>query len=293
MKWGVMTRVLVVGGSGLLGRALLNRLGPNAAGTAMSRHEAGLIPLDARNSDAVLDVARRVSPAVIMNLVAERRPAHWDDANALHASNVTSAMNAARAARSIDVALVHISTDYVFPSGGPFEPDAPHAPTNLYARTKSAAEDVVRQECPDAIIMRMPVLYGPVRHASECNLSELVQRVATATEPLTLDTWAHRRPTHVDDVAQTLSLMATSIESWLGQSAHVSAKDWYSQYDMGSLITELLPAAPVRLVATENLAPDRPQRVELLLDERTPHIADYRSLADALPTLMENYLAFH
>jgi dTDP-4-dehydrorhamnose reductase len=283
-------RTLVVGASGLLGRALMRQTGAELVGTAFTRARQTLVPLDARSPEGVLALCRSAEPDVVVNLVAERRPSHWKDPAALRAVNVATASNVAKAASRVGAALLHVSTDYVFPSGGPFDVDAPHAPANLYGQTKSEAERAVRQVCGDAVVVRMPVLYGPVQHADECNLSELTRRITTAAQPLPLDTWAQRRPTHVDDIAHTLNRMVADIDRWLGRSAHLSAGGWHSQYDMGRLIVELLGLDPARIKTTENVAPDRPRRVELLLDADTPHLTRYQSLAQALPTLLDNFL---
>lgn len=283
--------ILVLGGSGLLGRALLRELGPMATGTAMTRLAPGLAQVDAREPAAVLALARSVRPVVIVNLVAERRPSHWGDLDELRRTNVTTAANSALAARDVNAALLHISTDYVFPSGGPFAPDHPHYPMNAYGRSKSAAESQVRRILPGTVIIRMPVLYGPVQTLSECNLSELVARISATHEPVVLDSWARRRPTHVADVARTLGGIVQSLSHWEGRSVHVSAQQWYSQYEMGLCIGELLGSDLELIQAADRRAADRPRQVDLALDPTTPFLGEYRSMADALPLLINDYLA--
>ncbi len=287
----MMTRVLVLGGSGLLGRALMRRLGPRATGVALMRSGPGLVRLDARELSSVLDLVRSVRPEVVVNLIAERRPAYWQDPDELHRTNVTTAGNAARAARDGGAALVHVSTDYVFPSGGPFAPDAPHAPTNAYGQTKSAAESEVRQVLPRVVVIRMPVLYGPVETAGECNLAELVTRIALARELVELDSWAQRRPTHVADVARSLEAITGSADRWAGRSVHLSARQWYSQYEMGLRAARLLGVDPGRIRAVEKPADDRPRRIDLALEAGVPSLSGYRSLAHGLPALLDGYLA--
>jgi dTDP-4-dehydrorhamnose reductase len=286
-----VSRALVVGSSGLLGRALIRRVGPSATGTGRTRLGGGRLALDARDPEAVLRAARQARPDVVVNLVAERRPAHWADPDALRAVNVATAAHVAAAARSLGADMVHISTDYVFPSGGPFPVDAPHAPTNAYGATKSEAESVVRHAHGEAVIVRMPVLYGRVEHPAECNLSQLVHRLASAREPVALDTWAQRRPTHVDDVAETLARLIDAVEPWRGLTVHVSATGWHSQFEMGQLAAELLGLDPALLAPAFNASPGRPRRVELRLDDETPYLSGYRPLEEGLAQLVEGYAA--
>ncbi len=286
-----MSQVLVVGSSGLLGRALMRRLASGAVGTSRSRDVEGSVVLDALDEEAVMRVAREVRPTIIVNLVAERRPTYWTDLKSLHATNVVTADNVAKAARMIGADLVHASTDYVFPSGGPHSTDALHRPTNAYGATKSEAETVIRRVHRDAMIIRMPVLYGSVVRPDECNLSELVRRLHLATGPVNLDTWAQRRPTHVDDVAETLACVIKSIEAWRQNTVHVSATGWYSQFEMGQIAAGLLELDPSILVPVSNDSPERPRIVDLELDDNTPFLDRYRSLEEGLAQLFESYVA--
>lgn len=283
------SRVLVVGGTGLLGRAIVRRLGTSCVATGLSRAAVDTFPLDAVDANAVRRVVSTVEPEVVVNLVAERRPARWADSSHLYEANVVTARNVAEAARGIGADLVHLSTDYVFASGGPHRADAPHAPTNAYGVTKSEAEGVVRHAHEYATILRMPILYGPVERPDECNLSELVHRLALTDVPVELDSWARRRPTHVDDVAETLARMLGAMGYWRSRAVHVSAAGWYSQFDMGQLAIGLIGRDPSLVVAVSKETSDRPRLVNLDLDGSTPFLDHYRSLPSGLAELVEGY----
>lgn len=72
----------------------------------------------------------------------------------------------ARVARENGASFVHISTDYIFDGRHylPYtEEDAP-CPNSIYGRTKLEGERFVRQECPQALIIRTSWLYSSFGH---------------------------------------------------------------------------------------------------------------------------------
>ncbi|MFC6637376.1 sugar nucleotide-binding protein [Sulfitobacter sp. JBTF-M27] len=286
-----MSRMLVFGSSGLLGRALMSRMSVKAVGTSLTREAEDRVKLDAVNAEAVRNVIEEVKPEIVVNLIAERRPKFWGDLVSLRKVNVDTARNVAEAAAIYGADLIHVSTDYVFPNGGPHSVNSPHLPTNSYGFTKSEAESAVRSENRDAIIVRMPVLYGSVERFDECNLSELVHRLYCATQPVSLDTWAKRRPTHVADVAETLAQIADNPQAWRHRNIHVSAKGWHSQFEMGRLAAQLIGIDFSMLNPVSNDNPERPRMVDLELDTYTPFLDRYRSLEQGLAEVYESYVS--
>jgi len=76
--------------------------------------------------------------------------------------NVEGPANLARWCAKHGAALVHISTDYVFPGTGtePMQEGDATGPIGVYAVTKAEGEVVVRQLCPRHYILRTAWLYG-------------------------------------------------------------------------------------------------------------------------------------
>ena len=63
--------------------------------------------------------------------------------------------------------MIYISTDYVFEgSHPPYFPDNPTQPSNKYGQSKLEGENVVKL-VPSHIVLRIPVLYGNVKHLQE------------------------------------------------------------------------------------------------------------------------------
>ena len=72
-----------------------------------------------------------------------------------HYANVEIAENVAKACSSLEIPLVHISTDHLFSGDAPMVDERQTiAPVNAYARTKAEAELHVLDACPEALVVR-------------------------------------------------------------------------------------------------------------------------------------------
>ncbi|WP_406120405.1 SDR family oxidoreductase [Streptomyces canus] len=282
---------LVAGASGFLGRALTRRLeGHEIVRTARSRLRADHTGLDARDPAAVQRLIHRVAPDVVVNLIAERRPEFWDNKSELSRTNTATATHLAAAAHSAGARFIHVSTDYVFDGETPpYARSAPHGPLNSYGRTKSAAEAAVLAANRDSLIVRMPVLYGPVERLDECNLSDLVPPVMRG-RPVAVDDWAVRRPTFVGDVARSLAELALSDEGY-GPVVHVSGPDPVTKYDMAVAIATAAGVGTVHLIRKSEPSPSRPR--DTTLDCGGPgslDVSEYVGFADGLRAVLPGYL---
>ncbi|MFD4943558.1 sugar nucleotide-binding protein [Streptomyces sp. NPDC058409] len=72
--------------------------------------------------------------------------------------------------------------------GGALPARQPPEPLNAYGRWKLLAKQAVRAACPDAVILRLPLLYGPAQFAAETNLTEASAAVRhLGADPARLD----------------------------------------------------------------------------------------------------------
>ena len=153
MKW------FVTGASGMLGHRLVERL--SAAG-----HEVISAPrqLDITVAPAVDQALAAAGADVVVNAAAFTAvdAAEVEEERAL-AVNGTGAGNIAAAAARHGVAVLQISTDYVFDGRAsiPYDEDAPTAPVSAYGRSKAAGEAAVLNSGARAAVVRTAWLYGP------------------------------------------------------------------------------------------------------------------------------------
>jgi len=149
-------RVLVTGAAGQLGRSLLH---------ALDQHEVVArthSQLDLTDGDAVRAAVASIAPDAVVNAAAyndvDGAESHPELAEAI---NVRGPLNLAVATAATGIAIVHVSTDYVFDGhiNRPYcEDDAPH-PLSAYGRSKLAGERAVIDANPMHFIVRTAWLF--------------------------------------------------------------------------------------------------------------------------------------
>ncbi|WP_271189276.1 dTDP-4-dehydrorhamnose reductase family protein [Dactylosporangium matsuzakiense] len=282
--------MLILGASGLLGRELMRVLpgrGHDVVGAGHDRARGqGLHAIDARQPDEVDALLDQVRPSVVVNAIGERRPEFWTP-EILEGVNVRTAAHAARGCRRLGCWLVHVSSDYVFDgSDPPYRPDSERRPSNAYGAAKMQAEDQVRAEYPQATVLRLPVLYGPVLHLDESNMTSLVPTVMNAA-PAAIDDWAVRYPTLTTDVAHVVADMLGHAHGLSGQVCHWSAAEALTKFAMASLIGRILGMSTNHLEPDQRPSSSRPQNpfLESSLLENLG-VAHRTPLESALPGLL-------
>jgi dTDP-4-dehydrorhamnose reductase len=152
-----MTRVLVTGGGGQLGREFALQLGGDAM--ALGRGE-----LDVADEASVARAFAEYEPELVLHCAA------WTDVDGAESDaagarrvNEEGSRNVARAARASGAALVGFSTDYVFAGDDPagYDEDSPVAPRSVYGITKLAGERALLAEHPGAYVVRTAWVFSP------------------------------------------------------------------------------------------------------------------------------------
>lgn len=191
-------RVLVTGGTGQVGRALV-RLAPRA-------HEViglGAAECDVADDRAVARAFDGIRPDLVVHAAAmtdvdacEREPERAWQVNALGARGV------AGAAAARDVPLVYISTNYVFDGEAPepYDEDAPTGPLNVYGATKLAGEHAVRDLCPRHLVVRTAMIYDETGK----NFVNTMLRLSGTGQPLAVVADQYGNPTYASDLAEAL-----------------------------------------------------------------------------------------
>src|ERR1700758_2947824 len=129
-----MFKVAVIGGSGLLGRAVVNELtqqsGWQVTSTAFRRATARMNALDVRDAQAADAFIDQTAPDAVIIAAAERRPDVCEQNPMLaRALNVDAVRTLASAANRNGAWVLSISTDYVFDgTHPPYLPGDPPAP---------------------------------------------------------------------------------------------------------------------------------------------------------------------
>lgn len=78
--------------------------------------------------------------------------------------------------------LIYISTDYVFDGTvPPYEVDDKPNPLQFYGETKLAGEEAIQAVNKDAVILRVPILYGSTHYNGESAINVLLDVVLVKT----------------------------------------------------------------------------------------------------------------
>lgn len=196
-------KVLVVGRSGQLAQALSRGRWPDGtACIALGRPE-----LDATDAASVAQAVERVRPDVIVNASAYAAVDGAErDRDAAFALNETAPRNLARAAQARRIALVHVSTDYVFGGtpGRPWREDDPPSPQSVYGASKLAGEAAVRAETGRHVILRTSWLFS----ARGKNFLRTMLDLARTRAELSVVDDQLGCPTSADDLARVIAVVA-------------------------------------------------------------------------------------
>ena len=264
-------RLFISGISGLLGlnAALHLRNRCEVAGCYLSHpvavHGVDAIRLDVEDGAAVAALVRRLRPSVILHTAGltnvdrcERDP---ELANRL---NVDVTRNVSKAAREVDARLVHISTDHLFSGEHQFYPEgAEPQPVNAYARTKWAAERVLMELCPRALIVRTNFVgWGTSIRGS---LTDWILRSLDAGAPFNMFTDVFITPILINDLLDCiLELLVRNAAGVL----NVAGVERLSKYELGLRTARVFgyPNDLIRATSIESCSLVAPRPRDMSLD---------------------------
>ena len=185
-----METIIVTGCNGQLGRAINKELNGKyeLVNTDVFQGE-GITPLDITNVDAVVELARKVKPAAIVNCAAYTAVDKQEsDVDLSYKINAIGPRNLAIASTEVGAKLVHVSTDYVFEGNGtrPYVEFDKTNPVSVYGKTKLAGEEFVKQFAKESFIIRTAWLYGDGKNfvKTMLSLSEKYDEVSVVKDQL-------------------------------------------------------------------------------------------------------------
>jgi dTDP-4-dehydrorhamnose reductase len=187
--------ILVVGRTGQLARHL-HALLPQA--TFWSRAEA-----DLSQPEGLMAQILKLSPGAVINAAAytavDRAETERDLAWRI---NVDAPAAMARAAATLDVPLIHVSTDYVFDGNAAhaYRESDGVAPQNVYGLTKLGGEIAVRTLAPKHWILRTSWVFS--EHGN--NFVKTMVRLARERPELRVVNDQRGRPTYAGDLANLI-----------------------------------------------------------------------------------------
>ena len=267
--------MLITGAKGLLGREMAD----------LFHGEYEVRATDERECDVTLvDECRRVigevRPDFVLHCAAytavDRAEAEAERAMAV---NRDGTRNVARACREHGAFLVAFGTDYIFDgsSSRPYDEAAPARPLSAYGRSKWEAEEALRAETEDHLLIHSQWLYGP--HGR--NFVFAILERARRGEPLRVVSDQRGCPTHTRDLAAATKRL---ISAGARGTIHFSNAGDASWYEFAAFLLEHAGTEPVSLVPARSgeLAYPAPRPAYSVLSKEK-----YRRIAGEAPRRWE------
>ena len=195
-----MKKILVTGANGQLGRCIKNAAAsfPDLQFVFVSKEE-----LDIENSDLLLDFFSKNSFTHCINTAAYTNVENAEsEPKKAFAINAEAVKNLATVCKENNVALLHVSTDYVFDGKkkSPYLETDTTNPINVYGASKLKGEKNIKEICTKYFIFRTSWLYSQYGH----NFLKTILRYAEEGKPLTITTEQTGTPTNANDLAKAL-----------------------------------------------------------------------------------------
>jgi dTDP-4-dehydrorhamnose reductase len=237
-----MRRLMVTGGSGLLGASVCRAASTEAEVIGLYwRHEpreAGFRPvrLDLTDFRGLKAAMAELKPDGVIHTAAISHTALCEkDRAATRKINVQATVNLAGLCADRGIPFVFTSSDLVFDGrNAPYCEEDPVNPINAYAEQKVEAETGILERHPAAAVCRMPVMFGLADGEPKGALRGLLLRKGEG-EPVKLFTDEIRTPAGAPEAAAGLLIALEKAKGLL----HLGGNERISRYRFAHLAAEV------------------------------------------------------
>lgn len=200
-------RIAVTGREGQVVRSLVER----AAAGSCEIIPVGRPELDlAGSAESIAAAIAAVRPDALVSAAAYTQVDKAESEPELaFAINERGAGAVARAARTLRIPLIHLSTDYVFDGTKrkPYVEDDETAPTGVYGASKLAGERAALDEHDDCAVLRTAWVYSPFG----ANFAKTMLRLAGDREEVAVVSDQRGNPTSALDIADGILRVAQNL----------------------------------------------------------------------------------
>ena len=256
-----MKRLLITGASGFLGWNIIQKAKADweIFGTCFSLSVnipgATVIQVDITRFHELKQLVDDVGPDAVIHTAAASDP-NFCQMNPAETRmiNVEVPISIAGLCADLNIPCIFTSTDLVFDgTDAPYsETDAP-SPVNIYGEQKVLAEAGMKKQYPDAVICRMPLMYGDPGPMAANFLKPLVRAILSG-QPMKLFTDEYRTPLSGRHAAEGLLLALKNLPSII----HMGGLDRISRYEFGFLLAAVLGIARPNLIPCRQKDMDMP-----------------------------------
>ena len=289
-------RVVVIGASGQLGRALFAEF-QNKHDVTPTVHRLtapGQTAIDLAEPESAVEQIRSLRPdwILVAGAFCFVDLCETEQESCLRV-NVEGPKAIARYAREQNCRVVYYSTDHVFDGSRPANLEmGPVHPLNFYAQSKWAGEEALREALPDGhLILRTAWLYG-MDEAKKNFILRLIMSLSQRQRAMVpMDQWGS--PTFTGDLAAVTRFL---LEKGRSGTFHATGPDFVNRLELAQQVCLAIGADPhlVQGVTTAELNQKAKRPLKVRLDCRKLQEAGgppFRSLKQGLEILKERLSA--
>lgn len=275
-----MKTVLVTGSNGLLGQKITENILLNKQYNLIATSKgSNRYPIKDGYVYAEMDI---LDPGQVRNVVAQYKPEAIIHTAAMtnvdtcqlekklaHALNVEAVKTLVAVCETMNMQLVHLSTDFIFDGeAGPYEESAEPHPLSYYGETKVEAEELIKNSHCRWSIIRTILVYGIVKDMSRSNIVLWAKNALEKAAPLNVvnDQW--RMPTLAEDLAWAC---LAAVEKEVTGIYHISGKDMMSVSELVGRVADYFNLDKSLMTevssSTLNQSAARPKRTGFILDK--------------------------
>jgi dTDP-4-dehydrorhamnose reductase len=213
-------RVIILGASGLLGKALVRQWTEDEVVGLGSRD------VDIRDVDKVRELVAKTRPEWIVLAAAYT---NVDDCethpNLAFSVNRDGAVNVAKAAKRTGSKLLFLSSDYVFDGKktSPYETEDARNPQSVYGRSKAEAEVRLLEVLPEGCIVRTSWLFGT---GGKC-FPDTILKLAASRPALDVVNDQRGCPTYSVDLARAIIDLCRNQASGIVHTTNSGECSWF------------------------------------------------------------------
>ncbi|HME35323.1 MAG TPA: dTDP-4-dehydrorhamnose reductase [Candidatus Sulfotelmatobacter sp.] len=253
-------KAMIVGATGLLGKALMREWGGDEVVGLGSKD------VDIRDAGRVREMVKKVRPECIVLAAAytdvDGCESHSDLAFAV---NRDGPVNVAEAAKRIGAKLLFLSSDYVFDgkNTSPYETGDARNPQSVYGRSKAEAEVRLLEVLPECCIARTSWLFGT---GGKC-FPDTILKLAASRPALDVVNDQRGCPTYSVDLSRAIIGLCRNQASGIVHVTNAGDCTWFEFaceiVKSAGLVTEVRP------VSSQQMARPAPRPAYSVLSPRS------------------------
>jgi len=241
-----MKKVLITGGSGLLGQFLNLTISNQCKLHTTFKNNPGnckdfpFSVVDILNEDELKELFENVKPDIVIHSAAITNPVQKENQTAKEYfdTNVNATKNIAILCEKYESKMIYISTDLVYAGyrGSFLKEDAKLIPASLYAETKLVGEMKVKESTDNYLILRTALLYGFGLNHSKCHFQNMYVDLKNR-KPVKLFTDQYRTPISLTDASLIIAQLVKM--DLINETINLGGTERVSRFEMGEMLCDL------------------------------------------------------